>query len=254
MTYIRHYEKRIIPIGARLAIIFGRFSIPFGLVFLAFSLFFAFAFNPLVSFQQLGNEPSTAIATIRTVDPTNTYVNDNQVKGYNYSFALPDGSQYYGKSYSEYYFYQPGDSVTVLYSRTDPFISKIEGMRSGEVGLWVLFLFLPFFLVGLGFTLFGLRKSFREIYLLQIGDLALGHIVKKEGTSSYINNQQVFKYTFEFKAKDGQKYSTICKTYKTALLEDEKQEKLVYDPNNPEKALLLDSLPRLFRKYIDSNR
>lgn len=254
MTYIRHYEKRIIPLGARLLLVFGRFSIPFGLVFLAFSLFFIFAFNPLVSFQQLGNKPSTAIATIHSIEPTNTYINDNVVNSYNYSFFLPDGSKYDGKSYSEYYFYQPGDTVQVIYSNINPSISKIEGMRSGEVALWVLFLFSPFFLVGLGFTIFGLNKSFKEIYLLQVGSTALGTLIKKESTSTSINNQRVYKYTFEFTAQDGQKYKTICKTHITALLEDEKHEKLVYDPNNPEKALLLDSLPRLFRKYIDSNR
>ena len=58
-----------------------------------------------------------------------------------------------------------------------------------------------------------------------------------------MNNQTVYKLTFEFRTDDGGVYEVVSKTHLPQLLEDEAEEQLVYDPRNPARAVMLDNLP-----------
>ena len=64
-----------------------------------------------------------------------------------------------------------------------------------------------------------------------------------EPTNTRINNQTVYKLTFEFTTDDGRRYEATARSHRPFVLEDEPQEQLLYDPYNPKKAVLLDSLP-----------
>jgi hypothetical protein len=76
------------------------------------------------------------------------------------------------------------------------------------------------------------------------GVSTLGKLVKKEETSMRVNYATVYKMHFQFSPEKGKKYTAVCRTYKTDLLENEQQKKLLYNPNNPKKVLLNDLLPR----------
>ncbi|NLF41173.1 MAG: hypothetical protein GX587_00590, partial [Bacteroidales bacterium] len=120
----------------------------------------------------------------------------------------------------------------------------------GIIGPWILIPFAPFLIVGLSFLYLGIKKSRRELQLIKTGEIAQGKLISKEFTSMRVNNNQVFRFRFEFKAKDGRKYKTSFKTHIPSGIEDEELEHLLYNPNEPEKAVLIDSLPKKARNYL----
>ena len=97
---------------------------------------------------------------------------------------------------------------------------------------------------------FSTKKAINAIYILKIGEIAYGKFLYKESTNTTVNKQRVFKLFFEFTAKDNKLYKTVAKTHHYHRLEDDDEEKLVYDPDDPENAVLLDALPRAVRKYF----
>jgi len=80
--------------------------------------------------------------------------------------------------------------------------------------------------------------------LLKGGRLVTGRLVSKERTNTQINDQYVYRMTFAFQAlEDEQSYQVVTKTHTPEALEDEEQERILYLPQRPEMALLLDDLP-----------
>ncbi len=132
---------------------------------------------------------------------------------------------FYAVSYSEDLYYPAGSTVRVLYSKDNPSDSRIQGMRSGLAGSWILLVIIPFFLIGLSFFIWGVLKSKKEIYLLQVGEVAYGKLFVKEPTNVKVNEQIVYKLHFKFTASDGKEYTAVCKTHKPYRLEDEEKEK-----------------------------
>ncbi len=251
MSYHTYLHKRMVPTKIKLKILFGNFFTTFGLIFLIFSSLFIIVFSSFIKFDSLSKNSPVTEGTVTSVEVTNTSINDQRVYAFNYEYKLPDGSIHNGKSFSEDIYYEVGSPVKVLYSEKEPGVSRIEGMRAGEFSGWILFIMIPFLLVGAGFFIYGLRKARKDIYLLQVGEVAYGNLLGKEPTSVKINNRTVYKLYFRFTAADGNTYDTVCKSHITHLLEDEEKEKLVYDPNAPEQALLLDSLPRKLRLFFE---
>ena len=251
MTYYTYFHKRVVPPGVKFKILFGSFYTTFGLIFLIFSSIFIIVFSSFIKFDSLSKNSPVTEGIVTGVDVTNTTVNDQRVYAFHYEYNLPDGSTHSGKSFSEDIYYEVGTPVKVLYSEKEPGVSRIEGMRAGELSPWLLFIMIPFLLVGAGFFIYGLRKARKDIYLLQVGEVAYGNLVGKEPTSMKINNRKVYKLYFRFTAADGNTYDTVCKSHITHLLEDEEKEKLVYDPNAPEQALLLDSLPKKLKSFFE---
>jgi hypothetical protein len=251
MAYYTYFHKRVVPPGVKFRILFGNFYTTFGLIFLIFSSIFIIVFSSFIKFDSLTKNSPVTEGIVTGVDVTNTSINDQLVYAFNYEYKLPDGSIHNGKSFSEDIYYEVGAPVKVLYSEKEPGVSRIEGMRAGEFSGWILFIMIPFLLVGAGFFIYGLRKARKDIYLLQVGEVAYGNLVGKEPTSMKINNRTVYKLYFRFTAADGNTYDTICKSHNTIVLEDEEKEKLVYDPNAPEQALLLDSLPKKLKNFFE---
>jgi len=88
-----------------------------------------------------------------------------------------------------------------------------------------------------------MKSGFKAIRLLKYGKIGMGTLKSKEPTGTRINNQTVYKLTFEFTAEDANKYEAIVKTHRPAVLEDNAQERLLYDELNPPYSVMLDSLP-----------
>ncbi len=70
-------------------------------------------------------------------------------------------------------------------------------------------------------------------------------LVDKEATGAIVKDEPVYKLTFAFTSDDGREYHVAHKTHKTAVLEDNNEERLLYDPLQPEVALMVDTLPGL---------
>jgi len=122
-------------------------------------------------------------------------------------------------------------------------------MRMSAFGKWSLLVVL-FPLIGIVQLIFAYLRGKKRIRLLQNGWLVFGKITGKERTNMKINNNRVYKFSFQFEA-NGATYTGITKTHKPGLLEDEAKERIIYDPNRPEKAMMVDALPRAVRRYFE---
>jgi hypothetical protein len=236
---------RSVPISVRVALLFGGPLALFGWIFFGFGMIFVLAFglpdNVAAMFWSL--QPQQTASGIAT-DSRSTGARENRTTVYEnrFSFTAANGRIYHGRSYATGSQVSAGDAVTIEYPAANPAHATIQGMRRAQFGHLVLLVTI-FPGIGLIFVLSGLISGSRACYLLANGKLAMGTKTSKERTNTQINKQYVYRLTFQFTGEDGQTYQATANTVNTAVLEDEAQEALVYDPQRPTKAVMLDSLP-----------
>jgi len=243
-TYLTPSPRRI-PFLLLLRLYCGGFTNQFGWLFFGVGLIFFWIFEPITNLKSLykfSGELDKVEGLVLSWEETNIKENNEQVYFIRYSFKLPNGQQYFGESYSTGEYLVVNSPVIVEYPKGDPSISRIEGMRTSKLG--ILGIFVVFFpMAGLAFIIKGLKNGRKAHRLLKWGKLTHGQLNSKVETNMKINKRPVYKLSFEFIAEDGTKYNAIAKTHLPKYLEDEKQERLVYDPTNPVNSVLLDSLP-----------
>lgn len=245
-----YWQKRPIPISVFLSLLFSKFTIIFGLFFTMLSIVFLVSFSPIIKMEKISDNAPLVKGRISKAKLTDTYINDSQVTEYHFEYKTPDGTILSGISYSEIMILEESSEVRVQYNPDKPELSRIVGMRRGIIGPWILIPFAPFLIIGLSFLYAGIRKTSRELKLIKTGEIAQGKLLSKEYTSMRVNRNQVFRFRFEFKAMDGRKYKTSFKTHIPSGIEDEELEYLLYNPDEPEKAVLIDSLPKKARNYL----
>ena len=236
---------RPVPPTVRVAALFGGFFNQFGWLFFGFGMIFVWAFVPGIDFTswyRFRGDVATTQGTVTAVRKTHMSENNVEVYEIRYAFAADDGRRYEGTSYTTGARYGEGQTVDVEYCKDDPGVSRIAGARRRPAPIWVSFV-LVFPLVGLVFIVAGLKRGMKANRLLGRGKVGLGTLKSKEPTNTSINDQPVYKLTFEFAAEDGQTYEVVAKTHETHLLEDDAEERLLYDPWNPRYAAMLDNLP-----------
>jgi len=243
---------RAVPLTLSIRVLLGSVLCHLGWGLMLFGMVFVWGFDAGGAIHETlrfaGNVASTEG---RTVDwrQTSVSVNDTPVYETTFSFRSADGYDVTGTSYRTGGYLEPGQSVVVEYVASDPSIARIQGMRTSVAGLGVTFVYI-FPIIGLAFAMMGVRGGIRARYLLSEGRLAFAKLISKEPTNTRINNQTVYKYTFEFEVPDGGTYQAVGKTHRTGVLDDEALERVVYDPRDPNEAKLLDELP--CRPAIDS--
>jgi hypothetical protein len=115
------------------------------------------------------------------------------------------------------------------------------GQKNVPTAAYLVSLIFP--LIGAILIANGLRMGIKANRLLAYGKTAAGKLTSKVGTNVQINEKTVYKLTFEFTAEDGYSYEVIAKSHTPEKLEDEAQEPLLYDADDPNYAVMLDSLP-----------
>ena len=251
---------RSVPLMVKVRLLFGGFTNQFGWFFFGFGMIFVWIFGmqaDLTGWLVFGGDLATAPGRIIRVEDTNMTVNEQEIHAIQYSFTV-DGVERTGVSYdtgspSE------GANVIVEYPAGDPDAHRIAGMDRSPVPIWAIFVFI-FPIVGLCFMVPGVIRGLRGARLLRDGKLAVGKLVDRKATNTQINDQTVYKYTFEFTADDGQVYPVTAKTHRHGVLDGEDPanlpasveyhgdpedtvEPLVYDPMDPKRAAILDGLP-----------
>jgi len=243
---------RAIPLTLSIRVLLGSVWCHIGWGLMIFGMIFVWAFDAGGAVRETVRfARGTAMAEGVTTDwrETSMSINERPVYETSYSFRSADGYDVAGASYMTGRWVEPGQTVTVEYVPSDPSLSRIQGSRASIAGAGVVFMYiLP--IVGLAFAMLGVRGGIQRRYLLANGELALGKLRLKEPTNTRINNQTVYKYTFEFDVPGGGTYQATAKTHVQRKLEDEEFERLVYDPRDPTEATLLDELP--CRPAIDS--
>lgn len=238
---------RSVPWPIRGQLLFGGFFSQFGWLWLGFTLIFMWVFGGLTGINDLNfliRNTATASGTITSIESTSTSENETPVYANHFTFRVERlEAEFRGVSYTTGRQFQVGETVAVEYVDGNPDISRIQNTRSGTFSLWVSCLVGIFPAIGFVFVGIGLSSGFKANRLLTHGKVALGTLIDKSPTNTRINNQTVYKLTFEFTADDGQPYQATAKSHTPYLLEDEVTEQLVYDPYRPTRAVLLDSLP-----------
>lgn len=235
---------RAVPFSVRLRVLFGGFNNQFGWAFFGFGMIFVWVFalnadfvSPILfSFQS-----NTVGGIVESVETTNATENDVQVYQVKYVYFDHLGRQHQGSSYSTG---EPGVGARVFieFLPYAPSISRIEGMRRAIFGPFAVVSIL-FPLVGLGFLVSGIKYGLKANRLLAQGRIAFGKLISSEMTNTSINNRPVMKLRFAFETHEGEDWEVVAKTHEPEDLRDEPQEPLLYDPEDPSYAVLLDNLP-----------
>lgn len=246
-SYQLALPPRQVPWPVRNQLLWGGFANQFGWLFFGFGLIFFWIFGLNADLSALSFTPGkikTVDGRVIAVEDTNASENDTPIYANHYAYRIERWErEYQGVSYSLGRRFEPGQTVTVEYLRSDPTNSRIAGTRQGWFSPWVLLIVLPFPLIGLGFIVFGLRNGLKANRLLANGKVGLGTLKSMVPTNTRVNNQTVYKLTFEFTADDGRYCEVVAKTHLTSRLRDDDQERLLYDPDNPSYAVMLDNLP-----------
>ena len=127
------------------------------------------------------------------------------------------------------------------YAPGKPAVARIQGMRTNVFGPGVLFVVI-FPLTGIGIFSFGLVRGVRACYLLAHGVQTSAKLSLREPTNMSVNHRTVYDYTFTFKTRAGDVCMASTKTTSEPFANNA-EEHVVYDPRQPQRALLLDALP-----------
>jgi hypothetical protein len=212
--------------------------------------FFVFGFG-MIFFWIFGYEADFSFATfhvdgrtrgrITRVEDTRASENKQRVQALHYEYSVA-GRTLTGKSYVTGGSSSEGEEVSVEFDEGSPDRSRIAGARRAMFGpLAAIVVIFP--LVGFVITFFCIKSGFHRNYLLREGVLTTGTLTGREPTNMRVNNRTVWELTFEFTDRNGQRREATARGSDTSRLEDDPREPLLYDPNDPETAYVLDEAP-----------
>lgn len=209
-------------------------------MWLNFSMIFVFAFGVPQALASLIPSGRTDVTTgqVTTITETSTEINEERVYAVNFTFNF-DGQVHSGASYTTDPTFDPGESIDIEFSASNPDRATIQGLRRTVAPWWVGLLIMIFPIVGVAMVFARWRTGRRGIRLAREGRLAWGWLKSSSPTGTEINEVPVMKLVFEFDV-DGRAYQAEGKTHDTALLEDEDEEPVLYDPRQPNNAMPLD--------------
>jgi Protein of unknown function (DUF3592) len=214
----------------------GWFVLGFGSIF-----FWAFAGNADFSFVTFRGVLDRASGVVSRVEDTRASEAKRRIYANHYQYSVA-GQTFDGVSYSSDSSLSSGDPVEVEYAAGAPGKSRIVGQRRALFGPGIVFVSI-FPLIGLGIVYGATRYGSKRARLLRDGVFTTGTLKAKRPTNTTVNNRRVFELVFEFTARDGRKCEATARSSITDRLEDERQEPLLYDPEKPETAVLLDDAP-----------
>jgi hypothetical protein len=240
-----YLKIRSIPFPLQVQIIFGDLITVFGWFFLTIGLIFSSIFLSMSDFSDWRfkkDSPKTQ-ATITNIEYGNASENKKAIFSYHYEFTDLQGVKQKGISYGFQGKYNVGDKATVIFLEKKPEYSRIENLRKEPFGQFTLFV-LIFPLVGGSIVFFSIPKALKKIRILREGVIGEGVYLRMEPTNTSINRQRVMRLFFELKV--GNKiYEVSTQTHHDSLirkLTDETPQKLLYLPQHPEQAVLLDNV------------
>jgi hypothetical protein len=214
----------------------GWFVFGFGMIF-----FWAFTWNVDFSFVTFRGEHRTTTGRVTEVEDTRASENKQHIYAHHYEYSVL-GTPYKGTSWTKEQQLSAGTVVDVEYDDVHPERSRIAGMRRGMFSPGVLFVVI-FPAIGLGLLLGFTRSGVKRNHLLRDGVFTTGVLKSRQPTNMMVNKRRVFELIFEFTTRDGRRCEASARTTDPGRLEDEAKEPLLYDPENPSKAYLLDEAP-----------
>jgi hypothetical protein len=216
-------------------------QIGFGVFGFASIFLWTFVANADFSFITFKGDLGRATGTVTRVVDTNASESRSRIRENHFQYSVA-GERMEGVSYSTGRQVEPGDRVLVEFLERTPQRARISGQRTGMFSPAVMFVLL-FPLVGLALIIFGLRWGSKRSRLLREGVFTTGVLKSKTATNTRVNNRRVYELIFEFTARDGRRCEAKARTSMTDRLQDEREEPLLYNPEKPEDAVMLDDGP-----------
>ncbi len=247
---------RQLPFNLKLSVWFLNVNFLLGLVFtLVGSLTAAIILGKadLSTMFQSDSFSQSTEGTLTAVTDAHSKENKHTIYKFDYNFTDESGQTHSGHSYSTNSSLQSGNKVKVEYDAENPEQSVITNMRSSEFPVWVMLLILIFPIVGISFLISNFVKAKKNLNILSNGILTTGKFISKTATATKINNQTVYRVTFEFMDAQKTPRRAEVKTHHPHKLQDEAQEPVVYLPEQPENAVMLDVLPKIVRRFFEGN-
>jgi hypothetical protein len=240
---------RHVPFSLKVINFFNGMALAGWLVF-GFGMIFFWVFGLNADYSFLTFHPGgTGQGRVVKIEETGASENDSRVNANHYEYSVA-GKTFRGISYSTGAEVSEQEPVTVEYDEDDPSRSRIEGMRrklfGPGAGLVALFPLIGVVLL-IPATLTGLKRN----RLLRDGVLTNGTLSSKVATNVTVNRRRVYALTFDFTSRDGRRCQATARTSTPEQLQDEQQEPLLYDPENPSFAYLLDEAPA--RPQVEMN-
>ena len=214
-----------------------------GFAILGFSsiFFWTFAVNADFSFLTFWRAHGRVSGTVTRVADTNARQNRAVIQANHYEYSVA-GKTFEGVSYSNGDAVRQGDRVLVEFFENAPQTSRIAGQRRKLFSAFASFVVI-FPLIGLGFVVGAVRRGSRRARLLRDGICTTGVLKHQRATNTTVNNRRVYELEFEFTARDGRRCLAKARTSMTERLLDEREEPLLYNPENPDDAVMLDEAP-----------
>jgi hypothetical protein len=235
------------PVSAllALAVLFGGLLQLIGWCFFGFGMIFVWAFvgnSDLVAQLLFRGATARAEATVTGTVETGASENHVRIHEVRYSY-VHEGQPHSGVGYTdEPEAFATGRTLELEVLRAQPERSRVPGLRMKEFGAGSLFTLL-FPAIGLGLALAGLPRSLRVLRLLRSGTATTGRLVDRQRTGGSVNERPIFRAIFEFRDQRGMTRLAEAKTHLVERLADEAEEHLLYDPDAPGLAVMLDDLP-----------
>lgn len=243
-TFTLEPPPRAVPGAIRRKLLFGGAINQTGWTFLGLGLIFFWFFglnSEIWSYVLFAGQTEHATGLVTDVRETQSSENKRRIYAVDYVYSVA-GTEYRGMSYSTTAAQGTGGVVDIEYRKSMPRISRVRGMRkyrfSPLASLCVVF---P--LVGWIMAARGLRRGLRDVHVLTRGRAAMGVLVAKEPTGVEVNNRPMYALTFRFRTDDGAEHRGVVTALHTIPIEDEPEERLLYDPRHPEHVVVVDNLP-----------
>ncbi len=245
---------RAVPLSLVIRLRFGGAMGLIGWLFLAIGtgmlLGFSTFVHPLVAARLALDDTATVNGRVLGWSEAPVEVNEQPVIGTHFEYAV-DGVLYEGISFAVDRAPEPESRVTVVYAVGDPRASRIDGMMAGPMPLWVIGLLLIFPGVGFVFAVRTFRQGGREVRALRHGRPARATATDHRPTGTTINEVPEIAVTFSYTDHLGGRHSVTSKTLEPEDLLDEAEEALLYLPERPGVAVLLDSKPDVIAVEAD---
>ncbi len=187
--------------------------------------------------------PPAVEGRVTRLEETRSSEGGRRIVRVEYTFRAPGGPPLSGSSYSVGVTHAVGDVVQVEYLEGRPSISRISGARRAPFSAAVL-LVLVFPAIGLGLAGLSLRSGRRTLRLLGEGQLGSASFLSQRPTDTKVNGQLVQELIFEYVGPDGLRRTLRETTIDPHPLRDERRETILFHPQEPERATLVDALPR----------
>lgn len=163
------------------------------------------------------------------------------VREITYRFRTPAGVERTAVAYGGREAPQVGQRVRVEWVEGDQ-TSRIRGLRN-DIWPQVAMAVGVVPVLGLILLVWTGWRSHETVGLLRRGQLAYGKVKSKQATFLRFRDTRIYEVTLAFEAPDGQVHELTSYTDRPDKLGDDAAERLVYDPENPDRAASLDDLP-----------